>query len=89
MVIEMNKKGFFEELSLALNYDEEQFAMIVDILDNSFFISITSKGPVIESLMEDLNIDVDEATYIYDVAVRIAKDRIKEKITSPFKNLKQ
>lgn len=89
MVKKMNKTLFIEELSKQLNYPLNKCNIINNILENNFFISKSSKDKIIKELIDNLNIDNNEALNIYEVATTIIKNEIKYKLTHPFKNISQ
>ncbi len=82
----MNKKEFISELSNRLSYSKEKCIMINDILENNFFINKKNKDKVIEEFVQILKVSNEEATKIYDTAVEIIKEEIKNKLKHPFKN---
>lgn len=84
MAMKMNKTKFISELSKRLSYEEEKCIIINDILENHFFLSKKNKDKIIEALMEQLEIDKDEATIIYETAVKIVNEEIKNKLKHPF-----
>lgn len=86
MVISMNKTEFIKELSDRLSYNEEQCTIINSILEDNFFISKKSKDKIICEIVLKLNIDIDEATRIYDIARKIMNEQVKNKLKHPFKN---
>ena len=86
MVMQMNKKYFIDKLSKELSYSEDKCIVINEILESNFIISKKSKEPIINELMLKLEIDIEEANHIYDVAVKIIKEEIKDKLKHPFKN---
>ncbi len=86
MGMKMNKNGFISELSKQLSYSKEKCIMINDILESNFFISKKNKDKIIDEFMQILNISNEDAIKIYDIAVKIIKDEIKDKLSHPFKN---
>lgn len=86
MVMKMNKRDFINELSTTLSYSEDKCIIINDILENNFFISKKNKDKIIEEFIKNLNVNNEEAINIYDVAVRIVKGEIKNKLKHPFKS---
>lgn len=85
MVILMNKTEFIEELSNRLSYNVEECTLINSILEDNFFISKKCKDKIISEIVLKLDIDIDEATRIYDIAKKIMNEQIKNKIIHPFK----
>lgn len=86
MVIIMNKNEFIKELSKVTKYKESDCVIINDILENNFFISKKSKDKIISEIVNQLNVNIDEATNIYNAAKNIINNQIKEKIKHPFGN---
>ncbi len=86
MVKKMNKKEFVVALSTELSLKEDKCYLISEILENNFFISKKSKDKIIKELIEKLEINSDEATNIYNVAIKIINDEIKNKLKYPFKS---
>ena len=86
MVMKMNKNEFIEAMSKELGYSIDKCTIINDILENNFFISKKSKDPIISELIARLDITDDEANHIYEAAVKLIKDEVRDKIKHPFKN---
>lgn len=86
MVNLMNKTEFIKELSDRLSYNEEECTIINSILEDNFFISKKNKDKIISEIVIKLNIDIEEATRIYDIAKKIMNEQIKNKLKHPFKN---
>lgn len=82
----MNKRQFIIALSKRLSYPKEKCIIINDILENNFFISKKSKDKIIREFIQTLNINIKEAIRIYDIAIKIIKDEIKDKLKHPFRN---
>lgn len=80
----MNKKEFINVLSEQLSYSIDKCITINEILENNFFISKKNKDKIINELMQKLDIDNEEAINIYDTAIKIINDEIKNKIKHPF-----
>jgi len=86
MVMKMNKTEFINELSKELSYSKDKCIIINQILESNFFISKKSKDKIIEELIQTLNINYEEAIKIYDTALTIIKNEIKNKLKHPFKS---
>lgn len=84
--MEMNKKEFIDVLSKELNYSIEQCLIINDILESNFFISKKNKDAIINELISKLEVNNEEAEHIYEAAIKIINDQIKNKLRHPFKN---
>lgn len=82
----MNKKEFINELANQLNYPKEKCILINNILEDNFFISKKSKDKIVETFMQILHVNYEEAVKIYDIAVKIIKDEVKNKLKHPFKS---
>lgn len=82
----MNKKEFIRKLKEQINYSEEKCYIINEILESNFFLSKKSKNKIIEDLINQLDIDTEEANGIYNIAVKIINDEIKNKLRHPFKS---
>ena len=86
MVKKMNKTGFIEKLKETLNIDETKANMINNILENNNIFGKKNKDKIIEDMMNQLKIDLNEANKIYEKAMDIIKNAIKNKIKHPFKS---
>lgn len=81
----MNKKEFITELSNKLNYDIDKCTIINSIIEDNFIIGKKRKTNIVNSLIEQLNINEEEADHIYNVSNEIISTAIKNKIKHPFK----
>lgn len=81
----MNKKKFITELSNKLNYDIDKCTIINSIIEDNFIIGKKRKTNIVNSLIEQLNINEEEADNIYNVSSEIISTAIKNKIKHPFK----
>ena len=84
--MKMNKTGLINELSKQLSYSKEKCLMINDILESNFFISKRNKDKIVDEFIQKLKVSSEEAMKIYDTAVKIIKDEVKNKLKNPFKN---
>ena len=82
----MNKSEFINELSSKLSYSIDKCIVINEILENNFFISKKNKDKIIEEFMGILSVDNEEAIRIYNVALNIIKDDVKNTLKHLFKN---
>lgn len=80
----MNKKEFALALSKDVKLSYEQCILVVNILENNFFISANSKNKIIIELMNELNLIQVEAEKVYEVAKEILKKQVIHKIRHPF-----
>lgn len=85
MVTKMNKTEFIKTLSEKTGYSIEKCTIINSILEDNFVISKKNKCKIIDSLMNELNINYDEADNIYNVSIELISKTIKDKIKHPFK----
>lgn len=88
MVMKMNKTDFIKQLSKELSYSEDKCLIINEILEKNFFISKKNKDKIIDELASTLDINYELATKIYDIAIMIINNEIKNKLKHPFKNKK-
>lgn len=86
MVMKMNKTEFINQLSNELFLDKDKCIIINDILESNFFINKKNKDKIIEQLIQKLDTNYEEAVKIYDTAVKIINNEIKNKLRQPFKN---
>lgn len=86
MVTTMNKTEFINELAKQLSYSQSKCSIVNEVLENNFFISKKNKDKIVTELMQRLEIDEEEAIRVYDVAIKIINDEIKNKLKHPFKS---
>ena len=82
----MNKEKFVEKLSKQASLTKEEAILVNDIFENNFFISKKYKDKIISEIVLSLNININEATNIYEIAKDIISSEIKNKIKHPFGN---
>lgn len=82
----MNKENFIKTLKEKLNIDDNKANIINNIFENNNIIGKNNKEKIINDLIGQLNIDNEEANKIYEKAMDIIKDAIKNKIKHPFKS---
>lgn len=80
----MNKKEFIKALSVKANLSIEKASIVNDILENNFFISKKNRDKIISEIVIELDIKIDEASSIYDIAKDILNEEIKNKLRHPF-----
>ena len=73
----MNKNSYIQKISEHLCCDIEYATKIVNILDDNFFISKRSKDKIIKELISSLNIEEKSAILIYEEAIIIIKEELK------------
>jgi hypothetical protein len=83
----MNKVEFIKELSCKLNCDIEYAYIISDLLENNFLLGKKNKKKLINHFISELDISLEEANNIYNVASSIIFREVKNKLKHPFKNL--
>ena len=86
MVMNLNKTEFIKKLSKKLSYSKDKCIIINEILESNFFISKKNKDKIIEELIRVLDINQEEAINIYNIAVTIIKNEVKNKLRHPFKS---
>ena len=84
--MKMNKQEFIKELSEKIYYSIEDTTRINNILEDNFIISKKNKCKIVDSLMNEFNIDYDEADKIYNASVELITKQIKNKLRHPFKS---
>lgn len=82
----MNKSQFIEKLAKELSYSVDKCIIINEILESNFFISKNNKDKIIEEFVCKLGIDYKDAINIYETAVKIINDEVKNKLRHPFKS---
>ena len=82
----MNREKFTEKLSKQADLTKEKAILVNDILENNFFISKRYKDKIISEIVLSLNININEATKIYEIAKDIIGSEIKNKLKHPFGN---
>lgn len=82
----MNREKFIERLSNQADLTKEKAILVNDILENNFFISKKYKDKIISEIVLSLNININEATKIYEIAKDIIGSEIKNKLKYPFGN---
>ncbi len=82
----MNKTEFIDELSRVLSYPNDKCIIINEILENNFFISKKSKDKIIGEFIQKLDVNHEEAIRIYDMAVTIINEEVKNKLKHPFRS---
>ena len=82
----MNKHMFIEELAKRCNLSINDATIVNSVLEDNFFLSKSSKAAIVNGIASSLNIDIDKSTSIYDEAVSIAKEAVKDKLKHPFRS---
>lgn len=86
MVNIMNRKEFINKLSLTTSLSITDCNQISEILEDNFFFNDQNKQKIIDEIIVKLNIDNEKATTIYEKAINIIKEEIKNKLKHPFKD---
>lgn len=84
--MKMNKKRFIQKLAEELSYTKEECIEINEILEKHFFIKESNKPKVVAELTNKKGIQKEEAERIYNVATKIIKDEVKNKLKHPFRS---
>ena len=82
----MNKREFLEELSKQTGLDNNKCVLINDIIEETTVIGKKNKEKMVTGFMEKLNISEEEANKIYETAMGITGEQVKEKLKHPFKS---
>lgn len=82
----MNKSGFIRELSKQTGYDEEKCTLINSIIENYFIFGRKNKDRIIQDLQTKASLSEDDSENIYDIAIKIIIEEIKDKLKHPFKS---
>ena len=83
----MNKTKFIEELSKKIECDLEYTRKVNDCLEENFIVGKKNKEKTISTLIQRLNLSEKEADDIYNKAMELITEEIKNKIKHPFKDL--
>lgn len=83
----MNKEEFIKRLSSITGLDNNKTAIVNDILENHFIVGKKNKEKIILDIEEQLKISRDDAEKIYESAMSIIGNGIKDKLKHPFKNI--
>ena len=83
-MVPMNRTGFIQELSKRLDYSLEFCTRIMDILDEHFFFRSKNRDLIVAEFIQKLDICEEEAIRVYDMAILIVKEEIKDKLKHPF-----
>lgn len=82
----MNKKKFIEELESVTGLDKDKCVIVNDILESNFIVGKKNKEKIVSDLMEKLDLTTSEAEILYDSAMSIIGNGIKDKLKHPFKS---
>ena len=82
----MKKKEYIEKLVEETGYDEGKCIIINSILEDHFIVGKKNKEKIQNDFKDKLNINDKEAEELYNKAVKILGNGLKEKIKHPFKS---
>ncbi len=86
MVTRMNKKAFIDALAKEAKLSIEDATLVNEILEENFFISKKNKDKIVSKIVIALNMTLEEASNIYDIAKEILKTEISQKLKHPFRS---
>lgn len=78
----MNKEGFIQELMNQTGYEKEKCIIISNSLEDNFLFGKNNKEKTINTLMNNLNCNNEEANNIYNITSSIIIKEIKNKVTN-------
>lgn len=81
----MNKTGFINRLEEELKLEREKCIVINSIIEDTFLLGKKNKEKMIARFIEELSVSEEEANNIYETAMSIISNGIKDKIKHPFK----
>ncbi len=82
----MNKNVFIKELSKQTGYDEAKCIIINSIIENYFIFNKKNREKIIRDLQAKVNLSEDDSENVYDIAMKIIKKELKNKLKHPFKS---
>lgn len=80
----MNKEEFIKELAKLTNLSEEKCTSINSILEDTFLIGKNNKEKLLSKFEEKLGMTKEEAENIYEKAMSILTNSLKDKLKHPF-----
>lgn len=80
----MNKEKFVKELENITGLDNGKCTIINNILESHFILGKKNKEKMISDIIEQLAVTNEEAEKIYESAMTILSDGIKDKLKHPF-----
>ena len=83
--MKMNKIKFIKKLQEETNYSEDKCVLINNVLESNSIIGKKNKEKIISDLISK-EFTEDDAENVYDIAVNIIINEIKNKIRHPFKS---
>lgn len=82
----MNKEKFINKLENVTGLDNNKCIIINNILENHFIIGKNNKERIINDIIEQLQMTNEEAEKIYESAMSLIGNGIKDKLKHPFKS---
>lgn len=82
----MNKEVFIKELEKFTDLDTDKCTIINSILEDHLIIGKNSREKIITDIMNQLQMDNEQAEKIYKAAMSIIGTEIKDKLKHPFKS---
>lgn len=82
----MNKHELIEKLSEKIKCNREDATKIIEVFNNNFFISKSSKDKIISEIEASLQIEKQEANHIYLETIEIIKEELKNNLKHPFRS---
>lgn len=82
----MNKEKFIKELEKVTGLDNGKCTIINSILEDHFLLGKNNKEKIITDIKIKLNVTSEESEKVYEFAMSIIGNGIKDKLKHPFKN---
>lgn len=82
----MNKEKFIKELEEVTGLDNGKCTIINSILEDHFLLGKNNKEKIVTDIKIKLNVTDEESEKIYEFAMSIIGNGIKDKLKHPFKN---
>lgn len=82
----MNKEKVIEELEKVTGLDNDKCTIINSILEDHFIIGKSNKEKIVSDIIEKLSVTREKAETIYESAMSIIGNGIKNKLKHPFGN---
>ena len=82
----MNKTEFINRLMSETGYDKEKCEKINEVIESIFIIGRNNKEKMINSFIEKVEVNQEEANNIYNKCMKIITSSIGEKLKYPFKS---
>lgn len=82
----MNKNEFIKELEKVTGLDNNKCTIINNILESHFIIGRKNKEKIISDIKSQLSVSNEETEKIYESAMSIIGNGIKDKLKHPFKS---